>query len=537
MVRGGIATRVPPAGASRVAVRWSGHGEAKANVAELFLGSARRAGERPAVALGADRLWCYADLVSRAAAIAGSLVQTHGLVRGERVALAMRNLPEYVELLLACWWAGLVAVPLNAKLHRDEMAWVVEHSGARILFVSDDLAATLGDLPEQIGGLALVFVAGSREQRRLLNGERLALADVGEDELAWLFYTSGTTGRPKGAMISHRNLRAMTAAYFASVEAIGPGGAMLHMAPLSHGSGLYLLPHAAAGSLQVIPESGGFDEAEFFALLGVHSEVSTFAAPTMVKRLVRHAESHRPDTANLNTIVYGGAPMYLADLDAAHAAFGFKLAQIYGQGESPMTITALSKQAHADRDHPRWRERLASAGTAQQGVEVEIRDAEDRPLPTGEVGEVACRSAAVVAGYWRDPEATRRTMGDGWLRTGDMGSLDEDGYLTLRDRSKDLIISGGSNIYPREVEEALLTHAGVLEAAVVGVPDPEWGERVVACVVAAPGTSGKALDDHCLARIARFKRPREYVFMERLPKSNYGKVLKRVLKEALAGKT
>jgi long-chain acyl-CoA synthetase len=517
-------------------MRWSGHGDARENIAELFLRSAKRAGERPAVALGPHRLWSYADLVSRAAAIAGSLVNQLGLARGDRVALAMRNLPEYVELLLACWWGGFVAVPINARLHRNELAWIVEHSGARLLFVADDLAPALGDLPEQIQALERLFVAGAADQRKLLNGDRLALADVAADELAWLFYTSGTTGRPKGAMISHGNLRAMTAAYVASVDGAEPGDAMIHMAPLSHGSGLYLLPQAAEAAVQVIPEGKGFDEAEFFALVAAHARARTFAAPTMVKRLVRWAEAHAPDTRNLETIVYGGAPMYLADLDAAHAVLGFRLAQIYGQGESPMTITALPKQVHADKDHPRWRERLGSAGTPQQGIELVIRDEEGAPVPTGEMGEVTCRGPSVVRGYWRDPEASRRTMGDGWLRTGDMGSLDEDGFLTLKDRSKDLIISGGANVYPREVEEVLLGHPAVREVAVVGVPDAEWGERVVACVVADRHTSCKTLDAHCLARIARFKRPREYVFMERLPKNNYGKVLKRVLKEALTAK-
>jgi acyl-CoA synthetase (AMP-forming)/AMP-acid ligase II len=252
-----------------------------------------------------------------------------------------------------------------------------------------------------------------------------------------------------------------------------------------------------------------------------------------VKRLVRHARAHSPDLANLAAIVYGGAPMYLADLDAAHEALGFRLAQIYGQGESPMTITALDRRAHADRAHPRWRERLTSAGTAQLGMELRIGDEAGRPLPAGEAGEIMARGPAVVPGYWRDPEASRRAMGDGWLRTGDLGHIDADGFLYLKDRSKDLVISGGMNIYPREVEEALLAHPGVREVAVLGLPDPEWGERVVACVVAEPGTEAAALDAWCLAHIARFKRPKTYHLMEALPKSAYGKILKRELRERL----
>jgi long-chain acyl-CoA synthetase len=228
--------------------------------------------------------------------------------------------------------------------------------------------------------------------------------------------------------------------------------------------------------------------------------------------------------------------MYLADLDRAHAVFGHRFAQIYGQGESPMCITALDKGAHADSAHSRHRERLASVGTAQLVVEVMVADQDDRPLPPGELGEVLARGDSVMRGYWRNAEATAATLRAGWLHTGDVGSLDEGGFLTLRDRSKDLIISGGSNIYPREVEEVLLRHPAVAEVSVIGRPDANWGETVVAFVVAAPGTSCDAatLDAHCLAQIARFKRPKDYRFVDALPKNNYGKVLKTALREVLA---
>jgi long-chain acyl-CoA synthetase len=496
------------------------------NVAHLFARNAARAGDLPAVASGGAPRLTHRELVERATRLAGALRGACGLRPGDRVALAMANTPEYVEILLACWWAGLAAVPVNAKLHASEIAWILGHAEAPVCFAAEDLAGVV-DGPERV-----VAVAG-REYRSMLRTEPLPMAEADSGSLAWLFYTSGTTGRPKGAMITHGNLRAMTYAYLADVDAIDPGDAIVHAAPMSHGSGLYVLPHAARGAVQVVPESGGFDPAEIFALLGRWRGTTLFAAPTMVQRLTRHAAATGPDTSNLKTIVYGGAPMYLADLDAAHEAFGFRLAQIYGQGESPMTITALDKAAHADTAHPRWRERLRSVGTAQIVCEVRIGDEEGRPLPTGEVGEVMATGAAVVPGYWRDPEATARTMGDGWLRTGDMGALDADGFLTLKDRSKDLIISGGSNVYPREVEEALLAHPKVREAAVVGLPDPEWGERVMACVVAEAGTGEAELDAWCLARIARFKRPKEYVLLDALPKNAYGKVLKRELREAL----
>ena len=212
--------------------------------------------------------------------------------------------------------------------------------------------------------------------------------------------------------------------------------------------------------------------------------MSFFAAPTMVKRLADDRAIAGADLTHLKTIIYGGAPMYLADLEDALAVFGPRLAQIYGQGESPMTITGLSKADHADRDHPRWRDHLQSVGVSRTDVEVRVVD-DGCELPAGEIGEVVVRGDVVMAGYWHSPDATAEALRGGWLYTGDIGSFDADGYLTLRDRSKDLIISGGMNICPREVEEALLRHPGVRAAAVVGRPDAEWGEAVVAFVVAA----------------------------------------------------
>jgi long-chain acyl-CoA synthetase len=212
---------------------------------------------------------------------------------------------------------------------------------------------------------------------------------------------------------------------------------------------------------------------------------------------------------------------------------GPKFAQIYGQGEVPMTITALSKQMHADRSRPRWREIMGSVGLPRANVEVRVADDEDRPLPTGEIGEILVRGDVVMTGYWKNPQATAETLRGGWLHTGDMGAFDDQGFLTLKDRSKDMIISGGSNIYPREVEEVLLRHPGVFEVSVIGRPHADWGEEVVACVVTHTGqrVSEEELDTLCLSAIARFKRPRGYVFLETLPKNNYGKVLKTELRK------
>jgi long-chain acyl-CoA synthetase len=285
----------------------------------------------------------------------------------------------------------------------------------------------------------------------------------------------------------------------------------------------------------VVPESGGFDAAEVLALLEAHADVSFFAAPTMVKRLAEAALASGARATGLQTLVYGGGPMYLEDLRLATRALGPRLAQIYGQGESPMTITALTKAHHADHAHPRHVERLRSVGLPQSGLEVTVRDADDRALAPGEIGEVCVRGDVVMSGYWNDPEASARALRGGRLWTGDLGAFDADGFLTLKDRSKDLIVSGGSNIYPREVEEVLLRHAAVAEASVVGRPDPEWGEAVVAFIVArGAAPPADELDRLCLDNIARFKRPKEYRFVERLPKNHYGKVVKSELRAMLA---
>jgi long-chain acyl-CoA synthetase len=466
----------------------------------------------------------YAQLAERAARLAGALRSRFGLKPGERVALIAKNSPAYVELKYAIWHAGLAAVPANAKLHGLELAYILEHSGARVCFASPGLDDEVA--PHAPKGLDRLIRIGSAEYEALLAEDPIAVEPRAGDDLAWLFYTSGTTGKPKGAMLTHRVLNWASHAYMAEVDEVRPGDPLLHAAPMSHGSGLYIMSHVARLGVNVVPESGGFEPEEIFRLFDAWPRTSMFAAPTMIKRLVEHGGDCNAD--NIRTIVWGGAPMYVEDALAALDRFGPRFAQIYGQGESPMTITTLSKQDIADRAHPRWRERLGSAGRPYGCLEVAVTEAQGRPLPVGETGEIICRGEVVMPGYWNNPDATASAIRDGWLYTGDVGAFDADGYLTLKDRSKDLVISGGSNIYPREIEEVLLTHPEVREASVIGRPDSEWGEIVVAYVVGE--ASPQALDALCLDNIARFKRPKDYVFVDALPKNNYGKILKTELR-------
>ena len=331
--------------------------------------------------------------------------------------------------------------------------------------------------------------------------------------------------------ITHGMLAAMALSYFADVDEVRPEDAALYAAPMSHGAGIYNMMHVLRGARHVCPPSAGFDADEVLDLAATLGSVSMFMAPTMVRRLTDAAKARGDRADGIRTIVYAGGPMYLADIEEAVDWFGPKFVQVYGQGECPMSITALSRADVADRSHPRWRERLGSVGRAQAVCEVRVGDGHGGWMPPGEVGEIMVRGASVMPGYWNAPKATAKTLVDGWLMTGDMGRMDEDGYLTLTDRSKDTIISGGSNIYPREVEEVLLTHPSVREVSVVGQKDPEWGEIVVAFVVGTADPT--ALDAHCVANIARFKRPKRYIPLIELPKNNYGKVLKTQLRKRL----
>ena len=344
------------------------------NLAQLLAKPAAAWSDRPAVAVGAGTVLTYRDLADRVSRIAAGLRDVHGLAPGDRVALAMTNTPEYVEALFASWHGGFAAVPINAKLHLQEFAYILGDSGAKVCIATEDLAEGIAGLASDLPELRAVPVVGGTDYAKLCAAEASPMAAAAPNDLAWLFYTSGTTGRPKGAMLSHRNLLVMTLSYYADVDRVGADSTIVHAAPMSHGSGLYLLPHIAKGACQVIPESKGFNGDEFLALLPSYTDVMAFFAPTMVTRLVNAPSLGSADLTSLRTIVYGGGPMYAEDCLRALDAIGPCLVQIYGQGESPMTITGLSREAHLDRDHPRYMERLASVGIPRTDVEVRVCD-------------------------------------------------------------------------------------------------------------------------------------------------------------------
>lgn len=515
------------------------------HLSRLFQRTVRQFPGRPALARGTAAAITYRQLDLRVRALAHWLRRDLGLRPGERVVLAMPNSTAYAEAMLALWHARLCAVPVHGKLHAGEIAHVLGDSGAVLCLSFGDAWRALVPATASLPGVALVDVEGSAwrsaaERTDLPGWEQGSDAPVAaEEELAWLFYTSGTTGRPKGVMLNHGHLVAMSLAFQADLLALDEHDVMLHVAPMSHGGGLYGIPCWMRGGLQVVPATGGFDEAELFGLLAHYRKASLFAAPTMINRLVRHAAGSGSGGGGAGTIapglrciVAGGAPFYVEDIKAAVTLLGPRIAQMYGQGETPMTISAVSAEAIGRAVAGGDDTLLGSVGYAMSCIDVDIADSQGRPAVTGTAGEILVRGPTVMRGYWRQPEATAATLVDGALRTGDIGLVDARGLLHLRDRSKDLIISGGSNIYPREVEEALLRHPMVEEVAAVGMPDADWGEAVTAFVVTRDGAevATAELDATCLETIARFKRPKRYVFVQRIPKNATGKVLKNELR-------
>lgn len=485
-----------------------------------------------ALSQGENDLLTYEELARTARQLATGLRERFGICPGDRVAILMENNAYYLEVIFALWRLGAVVVPINTRLHPREVAYIASDAGVRACVAS--VASHLNC--EQLDRDIAVLIAGEHEYQELSQNAPSLLHPSRPDEAAWLFYTSGTTGRPKGAVLTHRNIIAASTSFLADAGPFEPGGSILHFAPLSHAGGFFACALTSRAYRHVIPTQPQFSTGEVCDLLRRYDRCCMFAVPTMLTRMIDDPSFDQEALENLHTVMYGGAPMYVEDLRRVIATIGGgRLWQGYGQGEAPATITHLPRWAHADAKHPHRDAILGSVGIARTGVEVRLVDDEGNGVPPGAVGEVTVRGDVVMAGYWNNAEATSSAILDGWLHTGDLGRMDEFGFLTLMDRSKDVVISGGSNVYPREVEEILLLHPDVQEVSVVGQPDPEWGEAVVAFVVTKPGTGPNEadLDAFCQANIARYKRPRRYLFVDDLPMSSVGKVLKTELRRRL----
>jgi long-chain acyl-CoA synthetase len=507
------------------------------NACAFLAKAAQQRGDAPAILHGEEVIG-YRDFYARALAVGGNLLR-HGLRRGDRVAFALNNSPRVLETIYGCFAAGLVVVPVNARLHAREIGFIVGNSGARALIHDAEFDAGIREHADAFAGLSVRFctdeLPGTTPFAELLDplGALPAHVDVDAEEPCWLFYTSGTTGRPKGATWTHRTIRVVVMNYLADLHNIQPGEMVLHAAPMSHGSGIIALPAIARGATNAIYESKSFDpKALFETIERLRVSHIAFLAPTQIIRMLEDHVAGQYDLSSLRAICYGGAPIYVEHLRSAIEAFGPVFVQLYGQGEAPITITGLSASAHAgllESDDPR----IGSAGVIRTDVEARVVDGDDNELPPGEAGEVVVRGDVVMAGYWDDPDATAEALRGGWLHTGDIGSFDEAGYLFLLDRAKDMIITGGNNVYPREVEEVLVEHPAVATCVVLGVPDDYWGEAVHAVVVTELGAEPTAAEliEHCGRSLAGYKKPKAVDFVDALPVSGYGKVLRREVRE------
>jgi fatty-acyl-CoA synthase len=479
----------------------------------------------------------YATLDKHTSCIANGLIAL-GARPNERVAYLGKNSDIFIELLFGAIKAGIVIAPVNWRLAAPEIAFIVADCKATILFVGPEFVEQVRDIRAQFSGVRIVMTTegGASEWQdfrswRDEQSDRDPQLPIGKDDVAIQLYTSGTTGKPKGAMLTHQNFLSL----LRIAETDTPDwnrwttdDVSLVAMPVFHIGGIgwavYGLYHGAKNVI-----SREFDPNKVLDDFAQHGVSKLFLVPAAMQFLVRQPRARETDFSKLRFILYGASPIPAALLKECIAMFGCGFVQLYGMTETTGTIVVL-----APEDHVEGRACMRSAGKPLPGVEVAILDANDKPVPVGEVGEIATRSGSNMAGYWNLPEATARTLdADNWLRTGDAGYLDADGYLYIHDRIKDMIISGGENIYPAEVESAICDHPDVAEVAVVGVPDDVWGEAVKAVVVLKPGKVVTAADLMCFTRerIAGFKAPKSVDFIAALPRNASGKILRRHLRD------
>ena len=454
--------------------------------------------------------------------------------------MLLPNCYQGLETILAPMKAGMAVVPLNVRLHPREHEYLLNDSGASVLVYALEFRDHLAQFRESLGSVKHFICLGDGPGGDLGYESLLESATdtapeplIDPGDLAWVFYTSGTTGRPKGAMLTHRNLLSMMESFLTDINPTKPDDVLLHAAPITHGSGLAIFHHIARGAANAFPSTSSLDPPKVFAAIQRYRATTMFLAPTMINILAASPDKSRYDLSSLHTVFYGGGPMHTEHIVEAVGTFGNIFVQIFAQGEAPMTVTTLPREEHQVDGDPLRLKRLASAGREVTGTQVRIMDDQDREVPPGQMGQIVVRGDLVMKGYWNNPEATAETLRGGWLHTGDLGYMDSEGYVFITDREKDMIISGGANIYPREVDEVIVQHPAVTEVAVVGVPDSQWGESVKALVVLREGAHATEAEiiEYCRQRLASYKKPKSVEFLPSLPKNAYGKVLKRELRE------
>lgn len=472
-----------------------------------------------------DKQITYAEFDARVERVAQAL-RADGIARGTRIGFLGKNHPAYFELLFGAARAGLVMVPLNWRLAPDELRWIARDAQISVVFAQDAFADVFEAQTPPV-----IWIEDGYDAWRDAANACAPIEDGEADDITVQLYTSGTTGRPKGAQLTHRNLlcfRTLPLEEQPDWNRFTEDDVGLLVMPVFHigGTGFGVQTIAAGASALIASE---FDADQIMDAIAHKGLSKLFVVPTALRMLVDHPRAASTDYARIRTILYGASPIPLDLLREAMALFKCGFVQMYGMTETAGTVCVLLPEDH----DPDGNERMLSAGRAMKNVEIAIRDEEGSTLPVGEIGEICIRSPTVMAGYWNRPDETAEVLSaDGWFRTGDAGYLDEAGYLFLKDRMKDMIVSGGENVYPAEVERVLSEHPDIAEVAVIGVPSPKWGEEVMAVLVSAK--SPPAPDHEIIAwarsRLAGYKLPKQIRYQADLPRGSTGKVLRRELR-------
>jgi fatty-acyl-CoA synthase len=507
------------------------------NLTHFLRQSAKRYPNEIALVWG-ERTWTWSQIDARVEAMAAALA-ARGVGKGDRVLVQAKNSNQFLESMFVCFRLGAVWVPTNFRLTAEEVAYLARASGATAMICGGEFPDHARTAVEQ--GIKFVVAIGTSnfgdDYDALVaayEGCPVPVAEVDRDDPCWFFFTSGTTGRPKAAVLTHGQMGFVVTNHLCDLM---PGtthrDVSLAVAPLSHGAGIHALAQVARGAKTVLPSGDRFDPEEAWQLVERWRVTNMFTVPTILKMLAEHPAVEKCDHSSLRYVIYAGAPMYREDQKRALARLGKVLVQYFGLGEVTGNITVLPTNLHDPDDGPETK--IGTCGFERTGMQVSIQDEDGRELPPGETGEICVCGLAVFAGYYDNPEANAKAFRNGWFRTGDLGHLDEQGFLYITGRASDMYISGGSNVYPREIEEKVLTHPAIAEVAIVGVADKLWGEVGIAvCVLRQDAELNEPELLAWLApKVARYKLPKRVFFWNELPRSGYGKITKKMIRAEL----
>ena len=509
------------------------------NLAHFLRQSARRYADEIGFVWN-DKTWTWAELDRRVDAISVALSE-RGVGKGDRVLVQSKNCNQLFESMFACFRIGAVWVPTNFRQTPEEVAYLAEASGASAMICGSGFPDHARISRQAACGIRFVLSIGESgfgedydALAEAYDGKAVATAPVEHGDPCWFFFTSGTTGRPKAAVLTHGQMGFVTTNHLCDLM---PGtthrDASLVVAPLSHGAGIHALAQVARGAKTVLLSGERFDGDDAWRLVERWRVSNMFTVPTILKMLAEHPSIDIYDHSSLRHVIYAGAPMYREDQKRALAKLGKVLVQYFGLGEVTGNITVLPAELHEVEDGPDVK--IGTCGYERTGMQISIQDKHGRELQPNEMGEICVCGLAVFAGYYKNPEANAKAFRDGWFRTGDLGHVDEQGFLYITGRASDMYISGGSNVYPREIEETILTHPAVAEVAIVGIADRTWGE-VGACVCVLGGDAQlneRELLTWLETRVARYKLPKRVFFWDELPKTGYGKISKQLLRAEL----